>query len=139
MVTPDLLDREVVLRESVPKESVVSEKVIEEGRVKLEEGTIVVEQNQQKLMAISQRDHTVENISPKPTLASSVRESVERYMAEMDDQEISNLYDMVLSEVEAPLLESVLKATSDNQSKTALILGLNRGTLRKKLRKYGML
>ena len=73
------------------------------------------------------------------TLAGSVRECVERYISTMGDEEISNLYELVLSEVEAPLIQSVLDSTHNNQSKTALMLGLNRGTLRKKLRKYGML
>ena len=73
------------------------------------------------------------------TLAESVRGCVERYISTMGDEEISNLYELVLSEVEAPLIQSVLDSTHNNQSKTALMLGLNRGTLRKKLRKYGML
>ena len=73
------------------------------------------------------------------TLAESVRECVEQYISAMGDEEISNLYELVLSEVEAPLIQSVLDSTHNNQSKTALMLGLNRGTLRKKLRKYGML
>ena len=46
---------------------------------------------------------------------------------------------MVLSEVEAPLLRRVLDYTGNNQSHAATLLGLNRGTLRKKLRKYGLL
>ena len=73
------------------------------------------------------------------TLAESVRECVEQYISTMGDEEISNLYELVLSEVEAPLIQSVLDSTHNNQSKTALMLGLNRGTLRKKQRKYGML
>ncbi len=42
------------------------------------------------------------------TLAESVRECVERYISTMGDEEISNLYELVLSEVEAPLIQSVL-------------------------------
>jgi Fis family transcriptional regulator len=41
--------------------------------------------------------------------------------------------------VEAPLLETVMQHTRSNQSKASAMLGLNRGTLRKKLKKYGML
>lgn len=82
-------------------------------------------------IAVSQDEHT--------TLAESVRKCVERYISTMGDEEISHLYELVLSEVEAPLIQSVLDSTHNNQSKTALMLGLNRGTLRKKLRKYGML
>ena len=57
----------------------------------------------------------------------------------MDDQQETDLYELVLTEVEAPLIESVLEFTGNNQSQTASILGLNRGTLRKKLHKYGLL
>ncbi|HHX81547.1 MAG TPA: hypothetical protein GX696_01010 [Pseudomonadaceae bacterium] len=52
---------------------------------------------------------------------------------------ISNLYDMVLSEVEAPLLAAVMQKARSNQSTAARMLGLNRGTLRKKLRQHGLL
>ena len=46
---------------------------------------------------------------------------------------------MVLAEMEIPLLEKVLEYTSGNQTKAAELLGLNRGTLRKKLKQYGLL
>jgi Fis family transcriptional regulator len=46
---------------------------------------------------------------------------------------------MVLAEVEVPLLEAVMEYTKGNQSRAAILLGLSRGTLRKKLKIYGML
>ncbi len=46
---------------------------------------------------------------------------------------------MVLSEVEAPLLEVVMDYANHNQTKASQLLGLNRGTLRKKLKQYGLL
>jgi Fis family transcriptional regulator len=46
---------------------------------------------------------------------------------------------MVLQEIEAPLLEIVMKNTRQNQTKAAEMLGLNRGTLRKKLKRYSLL
>ena len=52
---------------------------------------------------------------------------------------MTDLYQMVLAEVEAPLLEAVMRYTGDNQSQASEILGLNRGTLRKKLKHYGLL
>jgi Fis family transcriptional regulator len=73
------------------------------------------------------------------SLASSVEEAVKGYLKTMEDEQITDLYELVLSEVEAPLIECVLQVTNNNQSQTASILGLNRGTLRKKLRKYGLL
>jgi Fis family transcriptional regulator, factor for inversion stimulation protein len=73
------------------------------------------------------------------SLASSVEEAVKGYLNTMADEQVTELYDLVLSEVEVPLIECVLQFTNNNQSQTANILGLNRGTLRKKLRKYGLL
>lgn len=73
------------------------------------------------------------------SLAGAVKEAVDKYINVMDDQPVTDLYELVLSEIEAPLLSCVLRHTNNNQSKTAEILGLNRGTLRKKLKKYGML
>tara|TARA_B110000285_G_scaffold113334_1_gene128593 strand:- start:4015 stop:4245 length:231 start_codon:yes stop_codon:yes gene_type:complete len=75
----------------------------------------------------------------KKTINESVQEGVEEYLQMMGGEPVSDLYDMVMSEVEAPLLRSVLVFTNYNQSKSAEILGLNRGTLRKKLRKYHLL
>ncbi len=73
------------------------------------------------------------------SLAESVDRAVQFYMNTMDDQKISGLYDLVLSQIEVPLLTVVMDRTNQNQSRTATILGLNRGTLRKKLKKYHML
>ncbi|MDK1022882.1 MAG: DNA-binding transcriptional regulator Fis [Gammaproteobacteria bacterium] len=81
-----------------------------------------------------------ENNDASPqTLRSSVEKALENYFAQLDGQMVTDLYALFLSEVEAPLLECVLKYAGNNQSKTAELLGLNRGTLRKKLKKYGYL
>ncbi|MFC3681248.1 DNA-binding transcriptional regulator Fis [Bacterioplanoides pacificum] len=73
------------------------------------------------------------------TLRDSVEKALQNYFDHLDGQPVVDLYDMVLSEVEAPLLETVMKYTRDNQTKASIVLGLNRGTLRKKLKQYGML
>ncbi len=74
---------------------------------------------------------------------ASLRENVEAAMANyfkhLDGQPVSDVYQMVLTEVEAPLLEQVMKYVRNNQTKAAHLLGLNRGTLRKKLKQYGLL
>jgi Fis family transcriptional regulator len=75
----------------------------------------------------------------KKTINKSVQDGVEEYLQMMGDEPVSDLYEMVLAEVEAPLLRAVLDFTNHNQSQSAEILGLNRGTLRKKLRKYHLL
>ena len=75
---------------------------------------------------------------PQP-LRQSVEQAVSRYFEQLDGQIVTDVYDLVLQEVEAPLLEVVLRYTRNNQTLAATVLGLNRGTLRKKLKRYGML
>ncbi|MBO6558204.1 MAG: hypothetical protein JJ934_15490 [Pseudomonadales bacterium] len=75
----------------------------------------------------------------KKTINRAVQEAVDEYLRMMDDEQVTDLYELVLSEMEAPLLRSVLNHTNQNQSKAAAALGLNRATLRKKLRKYRLL
>lgn len=72
-------------------------------------------------------------------LHDSVRKGLEFYLSAVKGQLPNNLYDLILAEVEAPLLEAVMTYTKNNQSKAAIVLGLSRGTLRKKLKQYGML
>ncbi|MCM2678401.1 DNA-binding transcriptional regulator Fis [Echinimonas agarilytica] len=76
--------------------------------------------------------------SVQPTLRESVKQSVSNYLATLNGQDVSDLYELVLSEVEAPLLEEIMTYTRGNQTRASTMLGLNRGTLRKKLKKYGM-
>ena len=61
------------------------------------------------------------------------------YFAHLDGERATEVYDMVLAEVETPLLEVVLEYTRGNQTRASEILGLNRGTLRKKLKQYDLL
>ncbi len=77
-------------------------------------------------------------VTEQPTLRESVNTAIKNYFDSLDGQTPSELYDMVLAEIEAPLLERVMEYTRGNQTKAAIILGLNRGTLRKKLKIYGL-
>ena len=70
------------------------------------------------------------------SFASSVRESLLNYFAQLDGEEPANLYSMVLAEMEVPLLKVIMQYTNGNQSKAAKLLGISRGTLRKKLAIY---
>lgn len=72
------------------------------------------------------------------TLSEHVRHCVENYFAHLNGHDSSDLYQLVLTEVEKPLLETALKHSDFNQSKAAKILGLSRSTLRKKLEHYGI-
>ncbi len=71
-------------------------------------------------------------------LREAVRQCLERYFEDLDGQEVSGVYDMVLREVEPVVLATVLEQAGGNQTRAAGILGINRATLRKKLRQYGI-
>ena len=75
----------------------------------------------------------------KKTLKQRVHKAVESYLDHVDGEQVTGLYDLVLSEVEAPLLEVVMRYAGNNQSRAAALLGMNRGTLRKKLKQYKLI
>ena len=70
------------------------------------------------------------------TLSEHVRHCVEKYFTQLNGHESADLYNLVLAEVEKPLLETALKYAEFNQSKAAKLLGMSRSTLRKKLEQY---
>ncbi len=72
------------------------------------------------------------------SLRASVKSSLESYIEQLDGHQPQGLFDMVMSEVEAPMLEVVLELSGGNQTRAAQMLGINRGTLRKKLSQYGL-
>jgi len=77
--------------------------------------------------------------SGPPPLRDSASEAIGHFLQTLDGEHCSELYDMVLHQVEEPLFKAVLDYTQHNQSHAAAMLGLNRGTLRKKLRQHGLL
>ncbi|MDO7086642.1 DNA-binding transcriptional regulator Fis [Pseudocolwellia sp. AS88] len=64
--------------------------------------------------------------------------AIKNYLSQLNGNDVDDMYDLVLSEIEAPMLEEVMQYTRGNQTRAANLLGINRGTLRKKLKKYGM-
>lgn len=72
------------------------------------------------------------------SLGECVEYALQAYFEQLDGHPAANLYEMLLAEVEAPLLKATLEHTNGNQSRTAEILGINRGTLRKKLKTYDL-
>ena len=72
-------------------------------------------------------------------ISISVEQAVTQYLRLMTDQNVSDLYSLVLSQVEPALLRSVMTHVEENQSKAAQLLGISRGTLRSKLRKHGLI
>ena len=90
--------------------------------------------------AILEKNETSFELTQKnQPLHDSVRQSLENYLAQLKGQMPSNLYELILAEVEAPLMACVMEYTKNNQSRAAIVLGLSRGTLRKKLKMYGLL
>lgn len=73
---------------------------------------------------------------PKDPLCQCVRRSLKRYFRDMNGEEPTNVYQMVISEIEKPLLEIVMEQSESNQTRASNILGINRNTLRKKLKQY---
>ena len=88
-------------------------------------------------MSINNPDLPVD-LLPATPLRDHVYETLRIYFHNLGGQAPSNLYDLVQREVEPPLLEIVMQFTGGNQSRAAEILGINRGTLRKKLRQYSL-
>ena len=66
-------------------------------------------------------------------LADSVKRSLERYFKDMDGEKPTSIYEMVLKNIEKPMIETVLYRAEGNQSLAAEMLGINRATLRKKM------
>lgn len=77
--------------------------------------------------------------SGEVALGGMTQEALERYFHTLNGHRPEALYDLVIGEVEKPLFRAVLDYTGGNQSLAANILGINRGTLRKKLRLHGLL
>ena len=77
--------------------------------------------------------------SPTVSLSEQVTRTLEVYFDTLQEQTTSDLYEMVIQQIEKPMLEFVLTKTDNNQTQTALILGINRNTLRKKMQKYQLI
>jgi len=98
------------------------------------------------MVARSKQTHT--RREPKPAspavnghavpLRSLTEQALDSYFATLNGHAPGHLYDLVMREVEEPLFRAVLDYSAGNQSRAADILGINRGTLRKKLRVYGI-
>jgi len=84
-------------------------------------------------------DQTSENQPQEISqLSHAVKHSIRRYLFELEGTQPNNMYELVLKQIEQPLFEAILEHTKGNQSRAAEMLGLNRGTLRKKLRSYNL-
>ena len=75
---------------------------------------------------------------PPMTLQEAVTSNLEKYFEDLDNTQPGLIYDMVLSAVEKPMLEVVMRHAGGNQLRASAMLGINRNTLRKKLTTYGL-
>lgn len=83
-------------------------------------------------------DFSVARDAHNRPLRESAEIALRRYFSDLDGTPPTDLYAMVINEVEKPLLRAVLEYTRGNQSRASEILGINRSTLRKKLRAHGL-
>lgn len=72
-------------------------------------------------------------------LHDCIEQLLKRYFSELDGHDPANLHNLVLEAVEPPLLNSVMQHCKNNQTRAALMLGVSRMTLRKKLKQYNLL
>lgn len=92
-------------------------------------------------IATMETDMLVQELKARPinisqSFASGVQQSLQNYFARLDGEDSVDLYNMVLTEMEVPLLKVIMCYTTWNQSKVPKLLGISRGTLRKKLAIY---
>ncbi len=71
-------------------------------------------------------------------MARFVRKAIDGYFKDLDGEKARGVYGMVINCVEKPLIETVLHRLQGNQSHTAQGLGINRNTLRKKMKAHGI-
>lgn len=72
-------------------------------------------------------------------LREFVRQVVRDYFEKIDGYPIDKVYNLVIGEVEKPLIEETIKYCNGNQTKASELLGISRGTLRKKMKQYNII
>ncbi|GAB6070894.1 DNA-binding transcriptional regulator Fis [Thiomicrorhabdus hydrogeniphila] len=79
------------------------------------------------------------HITPKSLcLSEQVSITLNAYFETLADENATDVYEMVIQQVEKPMIEFVLQQTENNQTHAANILGINRNTLKKKMQKYNL-
>jgi Fis family transcriptional regulator len=77
-----------------------------------------------------------EALDKTASLAACVSQAVQKYFVELKGTDPVDLYQFVIEEIETPLFRAVMEHCKYNQSRAAVMLGVSRGTLRTKLRRY---
>lgn len=84
------------------------------------------------------REPVARAVSRDIPLRNHAEAALTTYFTNLNGHRPAQLYDLVMREVEEPLFKAVLDYAEGNQSRAAVILGINRGTLRKKLKEFGL-
>jgi Fis family transcriptional regulator len=69
-------------------------------------------------------------------IASCIRKAIGSYLNDLDGEKPGHIYNMVIHSVEKPLIEIAIQHTQGNQTQAAELLGINRNTLRQKMKQY---
>ncbi|MEE1285417.1 MAG: helix-turn-helix domain-containing protein [Ruminobacter sp.] len=88
---------------------------------------------------LNYKNNLISSQNDKQQLNSYLSNSIDNFLKNPENKDSNELYELYLSTVEAPLFRNVLAHVRGNQSKAAKLMGINRGTLRKKLKKYGII
>ena len=87
----------------------------------------------------SKKNNKSDQLRNSKPLRKHTEEALQQYFKTLNGDRPGDLYGLVLGEVEEPLFRAVMEYTQGNQSQAAGILGINRGTLRKKLKTYSLI
>tara|TARA_B110000879_G_scaffold183308_1_gene241989 strand:+ start:1157 stop:1459 length:303 start_codon:yes stop_codon:yes gene_type:complete len=88
------------------------------------------------MMDVIEQQEIAPTTSQEQGLQEIIYNLVNKFLAENKGSSINDLYDMILQEVEPPLLQAVMEKKRGNQLQAAKLLGISRGTIRKKLQRY---
>jgi len=69
-------------------------------------------------------------------IASCIRKAINGYLNDLDGEKPCHIYNLVMHSVETPLIEIAIQYTKGNQTQAAELLGINRNTLRQKMKQY---
>ena len=78
-------------------------------------------------------------MSKQSDLANAVKHAIETYFKDLEGEKAHGIYSMVIDSVEKTLIGDILKRSKGNQSEAAQKLGINRNTLRAKMKKFNFL
>lgn len=99
-------------------------------------GQVFLINNKEVAMSVIETQTTIQDLKQEQGLQDLVYNLVTNFLANNKTKSIEDLYDMILQEVEPPLLQAVMEKRRGNQLQAAKMLGISRGTIRKKLQRY---